>query len=139
MKIFSTRPTILLRLPSPQHHCEITLNYNHNHPLKSAHALSFRDISSATIQELNQYFEAGHSASSAKHAHESLMSEQNEVEQKLSDRALNPNYQDVQRLFYKWKEERYMGQEMDQECLRNYMKKSISTTRVLMGQHTFRH
>ena len=53
--ILSSHPTIL------------KISYNHNHPIESAHALSFWLISSKTKQPIFEYFQKGHSASSAYH------------------------------------------------------------------------
>ena len=48
----------------------LNIDFMHNHPLTSAHALSFRDILEVTKHTFYSYFEMGHSASSARHAHE---------------------------------------------------------------------
>ena len=48
------------------------LDFTHNHPIYSAHALSFRDVCEETKQAFYSCFEMGHSASSARHAHEQL-------------------------------------------------------------------
>ena len=47
----------------------LNLDYTHNHPISSAHALSFRDVLEETKQAFYSCFEMGHSASSAPHAH----------------------------------------------------------------------
>lgn len=51
----------------------LKLTFQHNHPITSAHALSFRDVSSETKQAFYSLFEAGHSASSARHAHQQAL------------------------------------------------------------------
>ena len=49
------------------------LDFSHNHPISSAHALSFRDVLEETKQTFYGYFEMGHTASSARHAHEQAL------------------------------------------------------------------
>ncbi len=87
-------------------HCGVLkINFSHNHPVKAAHTLSFRDVSTDTKKEMTDLFEMGHSASSARHAHEQkLLYETEESKQvTLADRAKNPNPQDVCRLYNKWR------------------------------------
>ena len=48
----------------------LKFNFIHNHPLTSAHTLSFRDVSEETKQAFFYLFSVGHSASTAKHTHE---------------------------------------------------------------------
>ena len=59
-----------------------------------------------------QLFSTGHSASSAHHAYETkLVLESDEhIMTSLADRAINPNAQDVSRLYIKWREE-HLGPE----------------------------
>ena len=87
-------------------HCGILkITYDHNHPIKAAHTLSFRDVSTDTKRELTDLFEMGHSASSARHAHEQRLLHEAEMNKQvvLADRAQNPNPQDVYRLYDKWR------------------------------------
>ena len=88
------------------HPCEITLKWEHNHSIRSAHALSFRPIKEETKEKFYEYFSMGHSASSARHHHSlnlTLEHEGSELEMKLADRAFNPLPSDVYLLFSKWK------------------------------------
>ena len=87
-------------------HCGILkITFDHNHPIKAAHTLSFRDVSTDTKKELTDLFEMGHSASSARHAHEQRLLHEAEMDKQvmLADRAQNPNPQDVYRLYDKWR------------------------------------
>ena len=87
-------------------HCGVLkIHFDHNHPVKAAHTLSFRDVSSEAKKELTDLFEMGHSASTAKHTYEQkLLYEESENPQvALADRAKNPNRQDVCRLYNKWR------------------------------------
>lgn len=47
------------------HPCILQVIYNHNHPIESAHALSFRPINPETKNSFFKLFQKGHSASSA--------------------------------------------------------------------------
>jgi hypothetical protein len=61
--------TVLARgstLKYPQYPYFVKLFFNHNHPLDSGHALSFRPVSLATKDAYMHLFENGHSASSAR-------------------------------------------------------------------------
>ena len=92
--------------------------WNHNHPLESAHALTFRPISKNTKEKFNHYFELGHSASSARHYHIQKLQIENTadtLQQVLADRSINPNDGDVQQQFRTWREKNYgkdSGKEM---------------------------
>jgi len=66
IKVYSSRATIQF----PNHPCEIQLRYHHNHPIESAHALSFRDVAESTKEAYYSYFQNGHSAATARHHHE---------------------------------------------------------------------
>ena len=100
------------------HRCVLKLVWNHNHPLSSAHTLSFRPIAQDTMEKYNHYFQLGHSASSARHYHIQQLQIENEeckVQQILADRSINPSESDVHRAFRAWREKNYgkdNGQEM---------------------------
>ena len=49
------------------------VTFNHNHPLNSAHALSFRPISQETKELFIELFRKGHTAASAHHWHETKL------------------------------------------------------------------
>ncbi len=85
----------------------VSLIFNHNHPVVSAHAFSFRPIASETKEEYYHLFANGHSAASARHAYETraMLEADDDIMQQLADRAMNPNPQDVSRLYNKWREE----------------------------------
>ena len=107
IKVYSKRSIIKKRLQFPNHPCEIHLHYHHNHPIESAHALSFRDVSESTREAYYHYFQSGHSAATARHHHELnlLVSlPKDEIEPALADRSINPQPKDVSRLFQKWRE-----------------------------------
>ena len=87
-----THPTIL------------KISFNHNHPIQSAHALSFRPISNETKQMIFDYFRKGHTASSAHHWHETkLFLDSAEDQSALVDRDKNPTKTDFSRLFEEWR------------------------------------
>ena len=89
----------------------LKLKFIHNHPLASAHTLSFRDVSEETKQAFSYLFSVRHSASTAKHTHEQQLMNNAETEAEmqtfLADRSKNPLTQDVCRLFRKWQESTY--------------------------------
>ena len=89
----------------------LNINFMHNHPLTSAHALSFRDILEETKHTFYSYFEMGHSASSARHAHEQAVymeaNSEADAQTQMGDRAKNPLLQDICRLFRNWRENVY--------------------------------
>ena len=87
----------------------LKITFNHNHPIKAAHTLSFRDVSTDTKKELTDLFEMGHNASSARHAHEQQLLHEAEMNKQvtLADRAQNPNPQDVYRRYGKWRQGSY--------------------------------
>ena len=89
----------------------LKINFSHNHPIVSAHSLSFRPIRSETKEIFFKLFDDGHSASSARHNYEQhLLLDAATDEQKqysLADRAINPSVQDVCRLFQQWRKKCY--------------------------------
>ena len=99
MRIATIKPELV------SHATTFTLLYNHNHPVNSSHALTFRPINSETEEVYFQLFSNGHSAASAWHAYETkLMIEGDDIVHQLADRAINPSPQDVSRLYDKWRE-----------------------------------
>ena len=92
------------------HRGELKLLWSHNHPLESAHALSFRPIANETTERFNHYFQLGHSASSARHYHiqnPQIENTTDNLQEVLADRSINPNDGDVQRAFRAWREKNY--------------------------------
>ena len=85
------------------HPAVFQIQFNHNHPIQSAHTLSFRPISPETKEAFFKLFRKGHSASSAHHWHETrLLLDGNEDQLILADRATNPTKTDISRLYQEW-------------------------------------
>ena len=111
----------------------IKMCFNHDHPVDSAHALSFRPIASQTKESYYRLFSSGHSVATARHTYETrMMLEADEEEEmvKLGDRAFNPNPQDVSRLYDEWRTKELgpkngceMFKKLD-EMIENYNKSS---------------
>ena len=119
LRVYSKRPTVVKKLPVPDHLCEVDIIYDHDHPIDSAHTLSFRDVSEDTQEMFYEYFSMEHSVASARHEHELRLqlssSESFLAETLLADRATNPNVQDVSRLFAAWRMQQHgpdSGQDM---------------------------
>ena len=89
------------------HPCEIKLLWAHNHAITCAKALSFRPISSTTLNLFQGYFEQGHSPSSALHLHHLNLAvehgEDSKLDQMLADRSVNPLYSDVYYAYKNWR------------------------------------
>ena len=103
LKLYSTKSSAV-----ETHPCELILHWDHNHTINSAKALSFRPISEDTKEKFENYFDQGHSPSSALHLHQLnlvVMHEGNEkeLEKCRADRSTNPMYKDVYYLFKKWR------------------------------------
>ena len=123
----SKRPTVVQKLPLSDHLCEVDLTYDHDHPIDSAHALSFRDVSEETREAFYEYFKSGHSAASARHEHELCLqlssSNTSLVETLLADRSTNPNVQDVSRLLSAWRTQ-HLGPDSGREMF-DHLEKEI--------------
>ena len=94
------------------HPCEVNLQWNHNHSIHSAHALSFKPITDDTKQNFYDYFDEGYSPSTAGHHHTMLLAihyegDENGLEQPHADRSVNPLPKDIDNLFTKWRQERH--------------------------------
>ena len=90
------------------HPAIIKMCFNHDHPVDSAHALSFRPIALQTKETYFQLFRCGNSTATAQHTYEIRMmleADEEEAMVMLSDRACNPNPQDVSRLYDDWRKE----------------------------------
>ena len=88
--------------------CELFINWEHNHSIQSAHALSFRPLSEGTMCKFEEYFKQGHSPSSAMHLHGlNLAVEYEGREEKLqrvsADRSQTLLPMDVYYLYRKWR------------------------------------
>ncbi len=92
--------------------CEVTITWEHNHSISSAHALSFRPISDNTKDQFYHYFDQGHSPSTAMHYHSLNLSIEYEGRDNLyeiahADRSINPLPRDIYHLYNKWRETRH--------------------------------
>ena len=68
LKLTVTVPSHKVRVKNPMlvsYPTTVTFIFNHNHPINSAHALSFRPIAFNTKDSYYQLFSTNHSASSA--------------------------------------------------------------------------
>ncbi len=73
------------------HPTVLKIVFNHNHPIESAHSLSFRPIVDITKEAFFELFRKGHTASSAHHWHETkLFLDSCEDKLLIADRATNP-------------------------------------------------
>ncbi|PKC01651.1 hypothetical protein RhiirA5_456016 [Rhizophagus irregularis] len=95
------------RLPY-SHSLEVELKFTHNHVINSAEALSFRRVEEEVHQEFINLFRDGHSPSSALYAHEDSLhlnaSDEQELMEILADRAKNPDYDYVAKIFQQYRE-----------------------------------
>ena len=79
------------------------MTFNHNHPLTSAHPLSFRPISEETKEMFRELFRKGHTAASVHHWHETkLYLDGGEDQTLLADKITNPSKSDISRLYTEW-------------------------------------
>ena len=86
------------------HPTYIKLLFKHDHPIKSAHTLSFKSVVQETKDAYYALFAIGCSAATARHYHESqLLEDPDSTQVALADRSINPNPQDVSRLFDIWR------------------------------------
>ncbi len=97
------------------HKAVLRLEFTHNHPVFSAHALSFRPVHGATKEKIFTLFSKGHSAASARHAYETelvlqCVEDGRDVQRLLADRAMNPNVKDYSRFYNEWRKNE-MGEE----------------------------
>ena len=84
----------------------IKISFNHNHPIDSAHVLSFQPVALQVKEAYYQLFKTGHLAATARHTYETwimLENDERDMMHVLSDRAVNPNPQDVSHLFAEWR------------------------------------
>ena len=84
------------------HPTVVQITFNHNHPIDSAHVLSFRPVAPETKEIFYELFRKGHTASSF-HWHETkLYLDGGEDQILLADRAFNPTKPDISRLYGEW-------------------------------------
>lgn len=90
------------------HPLEINIRFTHNHIINSAEALSFRHVKDEVREKYLELFKDGHSAASALYTYEdelhlNAVDDQNLIEL-LADRASNPDYDYVAKLFHQYRE-----------------------------------
>ena len=90
---------------------QIYIINSHNHPLESAHILSFNAISEISLKSMYESFNNGLSPSAAKSELEKTLSEDQHI-----DRSMNPLKADFYRIYYKWLTKKY-GMENGPEML----------------------
>ena len=114
------------RLPFLLTHLTILkISFTHNHPLDSAHVLSFRPISAETKELIFEYFCKGHSVSSAHHWHETKLFLDSDDQLTLADRNNNPTKPDFSRLYDEWRKKE-MGSDNGKSMF-NQLETEIST------------
>lgn len=104
--------TIHLRLESwrieSSHPLEINLKFTHNHVVNSAESLSFRHVDGAVREKYLELFKDGHSPASAMYVYEDELhlgaTNDQELLELLADRAKNPDYDFIAKLFQKYRE-----------------------------------
>ena len=102
--------TIHLRLESWRvelsHPLEVNIKFTHNHVVSSAESLSFRRVDGAICEKYLELFKDGHSPSSAMHVYEDELhlstTDDQELLELLADRARNPDYDYIAKLFQKY-------------------------------------
>ena len=104
--------------------------------------ISFRLVTETVKKAYVSLFESGSSAASARHEYLTqlqLKSDPREVESTHADRAIQPNVQNVQRLFRKWLSDN-IGPKMERLCLSDCSRKDNNTTRNMkkrVGEYFF--
>ena len=82
----------------------LQITFTHNHPIESAHSLSFRPIDLETKECFFKLFRMGHCASSAYHWNVTkLFLDGGDDQLLLAERATNPTKSDVSRLYDEWR------------------------------------
>ena len=92
------------------HKAKLQLKFNHNHPINSAHVLSFCLVNEKTKEKYYKLFQSGHSAASATHYYENTLMDtcdEEELQGTMCDRSINPILQDVSRLYSQWRLSEY--------------------------------
>ena len=92
------------------HKAKLQLKFNHNHPINSAHVLSFRPVNEKTKEKYYKLFQSGHSAASARHYYENTLMDtcdEEELQGTMCDCSINPILQDVSRLYSQWRLSEY--------------------------------
>ena len=96
------------RLPNT-HPLEVELKFTHNHVIYSAESLSFRPVKKEVREEFINLFKDGHSPSSALYTYEDELhlsaSNEKELLEILADRAVNPGYDYISKLFQQYRED----------------------------------
>jgi len=104
--------TIHIRLESWRielsHPLEINLKFTHSHVVNSAESLSFRNVDRAVCEKYLELFKDGHSPASAMYVYEDELhlsaTNDQELLVLLANRAKNPDYDYIAKLFHKYRE-----------------------------------
>ncbi|CAG8763923.1 5969_t:CDS:1, partial [Acaulospora morrowiae] len=90
------------------HPLEINIKFIHNHIIDSAESLSFRHVKEEVRNKFLELFKDGHSPISALYSHEDnlylLATNDQELLELLADRANNPDYNYIYKLFQQYRE-----------------------------------
>ena len=105
------------------HPLYVKLLFQHNHPIKCFHTLSFKSVSQETKDAYFALFALGHSAATARHYHESqLLGDPDSTQATLADSSVNPNPQDVSDCLIHGENQNW-DYRMENQCLKNSKKK----------------
>lgn len=90
------------------HPLEINIKFTHSHVINSAESLSFRRVKDEVREKFVELFKDGHSPSSTLFSYEDELylsaTSNQELLEKLSDRANNPDYDTIYHLFQKYRD-----------------------------------
>jgi hypothetical protein len=91
------------RLESTSHPLEVNIRFTHNHVIDSAESLSFRHVNEEVREKFLDLFNDGHSPASALYSYQDDLhlsaADDQELLEILADRARNPDYNYVHKLF----------------------------------------
>ncbi|CAB5394994.1 unnamed protein product [Rhizophagus irregularis] len=90
------------------HPLEVNLRFTHNHVVNSAESLSFRRVNGEIRGKFLELFKDGHSPASAMYDYEDALylsaTDEQELLVLLADRATDPDYDYIAKLFHKYRE-----------------------------------
>ncbi|PKY55713.1 hypothetical protein RhiirA4_475356 [Rhizophagus irregularis] len=105
---FESHSKTTMRIESSNHPLEVDIKFTYNHVINSAESLSFCHVKGEVKKRFLELFRNGHSPASAIYFYEDELHISAENDQKLlemlADRAINPDYGYIVRLFQKYRD-----------------------------------
>ena len=118
---------------------QLNISYDHNHPTKAFHALTFRDLSTDIVEKITNLFAQNHTPALAhRQMRKSLQQtyqEKQDFQVALADRSIMPSRRDFNNLFTEYKRKKFGSKDVPTMCA--VLKEKMDEIISIDGNYSF--